>query len=185
MRKQPIIHPACTIVLVLLAIFAGYSPKAFAQQTTPPANWDGWNFLMGEWVGEGGGDPGQGTGGFTFALDLQKRILVRKNFADYPPLNNRPAFRHEDLLIVYQESGTSTRADYFDNEGHVIHYTVEFAKDSIAVVFVSDPSPSAPRFRMTNAKAGPDKIAIAFEIAPPGKPDAFSTYITASARRKR
>src|SRR6266849_9830409 len=31
-----------------------------------PPNWDRWQFLMGEWVGEGGGEPGQGTGSFSF-----------------------------------------------------------------------------------------------------------------------
>ena len=36
---------------------------------TPP-NWDAWQFLLGEWVGEGGGAPGQGGGGMTFHFDL-------------------------------------------------------------------------------------------------------------------
>lgn len=156
-----------------------------SQPSAPQPNWDAWKFLIGEWVGEGGGDPGQGVGGFTFGLDLENRILVRKNFADYPAPKDRPAFKHNDLMIVYQETGKPTRADYFDNEGHIIHYAVEFSKDSNSVIFVSEPSPSAARFRMTNTKAGPEKITITFEIAPSGKPDAFSTYITASARKKR
>jgi hypothetical protein len=181
MRRMKLARLAILICSVLLISTIRLS----GQPAIPQPNWDEWKFLIGEWIGEGGGGPGQGTGGFTFSLDLQKRILVRKNYADYPATNDRPAFRHDDLMIVYQETGKPTRADYFDNEGHVIHYTVEFAKDSTAVVFVSDPSTSTPRFRMTNAKVGPDKLTIKFEIAPPGKPEAFSTYITASARRKR
>ena len=156
----------------------------FAQQPVQPANWDGWKFLMGEWVGEGSGSPGQGEGGFTFSLDLQNRILVRKNFANYPATNNRPAFRHEDLMIVYREPGMATQAMYLDNEGHVIRYTVAFARDSSSVVFVSAPSNSEPRYRLTNAKEGEGKIGITFEVAPPGKPEAFQQYIKASARRK-
>jgi hypothetical protein len=176
------------IVRIAIAVLCGVTLStvhSLGQPAAPQPNWNAWQFFIGEWVGEGGGDPGQGTGGFTFVLDLQKRILARKNYADYPATKDRPAFRHDDLMIVYQETGTSTRADYFDNEGHVIHYAVSFSKDSSSIIYVSEPSSSAPRFRMTNTKAGPDKITITFEIAPPGKPEAFSPYITASARRKR
>jgi hypothetical protein len=86
-------------------------------------------------------------------------------------------------MIVYQEGG-KIRATYFDNEQHVINYSVTVSGDSSSVIFVSDASSSSPRFRLTNKKAGSDKIAITFEIAPPGKPDAFTRYIDAKARRK-
>lgn len=155
-----------------------------AQQPAPPADWSAWQFLLGDWVGEGDGTPGQGEGGFTFAPDLQKRVLVRKNFAKYPATKERPAFTHEDLMVVYQEPGKAARAIYFDNEGHVINYAVEFAKDGNSVTFVSDPSPTAPRFRLTYLKSGSDALGIKFEIAPPGKPDTFSPYINAKAHRK-
>ncbi len=156
-----------------------------SQPAVPPANWNAWKFLLGEWVGEGTGSPGEGTGGFTFALDLGKRILVRKNFAEYPATKERPAFRHDDLMIVYQDPGNRTRAEYFDNEGHVIRYVVGFSADSTSVVFVSEATSTEPRYRLTNTKEGDDKISIRFEIAPPGKPDAFRQYIKASARRKK
>jgi hypothetical protein len=155
-----------------------------AQQSTPQINWDGFKFLMGEWVGEGTGAPGEGTGGFTFSFELQNTILVRKNYANYPATKDRPAFRHDDLMVVYQEMG-KTKAVYFDNEQHVINYSVSLSNDSNSVVFVSDAIPSAPRFRLTNTKAGMDKITITFEMAPPGKPESFTRYIEAAARRKK
>jgi hypothetical protein len=139
---------------------------------------------MGEWVGEGTGAPGEGTGGFTFSYDLQNTVLVRKNYANYPATKDRPAFTHDDLMIVYQESG-KTRAIYFDNEQHVINYSVTVSSDSGSIVFVSDAVPSTPRFRLTNTKMSTDKMAITFEIAPPGKPEAFTRYIEAVARRKK
>jgi hypothetical protein len=154
------------------------------QQSSSVINWNAFKFLMGEWVGEDTGAPGEGTGGFTFSFDLQNTVLVRKNFVTYPATKDRPAFRHDDLMIVFQENG-KTRATYFDNEQHVINYSVTISSDSNSVVFVSDAVPSTPRFRLTNAKSGTDKIAITFEIAPPGKPESFSRYIEASARRKK
>lgn len=172
---------SATVFIALTAILFSAIPMK-AQQQAPP-NWNAFKFLMGEWIGEGTGMPGEGTGGFTFSPDLQNTILVRKNYADYPATKERPAFRHDDLMIVYQDGG-KTRATYYDNEQHVINYSVTFSGDSNSVIFVSDPSPSAPRFRLTNKKAGKNKISIVFEIAPPGNPDAFSRYIEASARRK-
>ena len=143
--------------------------------------WSGWEFLLGEWVGEGTGQPGQGTGGFTFSPDLQGQVLVRKNHAVYPALGKRPAFSHDDLMVIYQDAGR-VRADYYDNENHVIRYTVELAASHDAATFLSEPSPSSPQFCLIYSKKSTDQVALRFEIAPPGKP--FATYIEATARRK-
>lgn len=155
-----------------------------AQPQPTPVSWKAFQFLVGEWVGEGTGAPGEATGGFTFSLDLQNTVLVRKNFADYPATKERPAFRHDDLMILYLEGG-KIRATYFDNEQHVINYSVTVSSDSSSIVFLSDVVSPGPRFRLTNTKVGPDKIAITFEIAPPGKPESFTRYIEATARRKK
>jgi len=173
-----------TIALSLLVALFIFCEPLWAQQPAKPVNWDAFRFLIGEWVGEGGGDPGQGVGGFTFSLDLQNTILVRKNYADYPATNDRPAFSHNDLMVVYRE-GDKFRAVYFDNEQHVINYTVSFSKDSSAVIFVSDVMTGAPRFRLTNTRQGTDSMKITFEFAPPGQPEAFNRYIDAVARRKK
>jgi hypothetical protein len=171
-----------SFVALVLLLFV--SLPLTAQQSMKPVDWDAYRFLLGEWVGEGTGDPGQGNGGFSFSLDLQNTVLVRKNYANYPATKDRPAFSHDDLMIVYQDKGI-TRADYFDNEQHVIHYTVSISHDSTSYIFVSDPVASEPRFRLTNKKQGTDSIRITFEIAPPGKPDSFPRYIEAVARRKK
>ena len=112
-------------------------------------------------------------------------MLVRRNRADYPAAAGRPAFSHDDLMIVYQEpEAKRTRAVYFDNEGHVIHYTAEFSSDQKTLTFLGDMSPGQPRFRLTYTKAGAGAVKIKFEIAPPGKPEAFAAYIEAAARKK-
>ena len=175
-KSHLVVLALCGLLLLL------HGGSLCAHQAAPP-DWSGCDFLVGEWIGEGGGMPGEAAGGFTLAYDLQKTILVRKNFADYPATKERPAFRHDDLMVMYQEAG-KIRAVYFDNERHVIHYNVAVAKESSSIVFLSDPDPSAPRFRMTYTRDSDRKVRILFEIAPPGKPEAFSKYIEASARRK-
>jgi hypothetical protein len=147
--------------------------------------WAAYRFLMGDWVGEGSGQPGKGSGQFSFALDLQGKVLVRKHRAEVEAAQGRPASVHEDLLVVYRgNDGKRTRAIYFDSEDHVIAYTATPSEDGQTLTFVSEPSPSAPRFRLTYTKSGADTVRIKFEMAPPGKPDSFRTYVEGSARRK-
>lgn len=152
---------------------------AFAQTSSKADDrWAPLAFLIGEWAGEGGGGPGQGSGGFSFLPDQDGKILIRKNRADYPATKDHPAFSHTDLMIVYEESGEAKlRAIYFDMEDHVIHYAIEPSADGNSVQFVSE------NFRLTYRKAGPDRLALKFEIAPPGKPGAYATYIDATAHR--
>ena len=141
--------------------------------------------LVGEWVGDGGGQPGQASaGGFSFAPDLQGAVLVRKNFAEYPASKDRPAFRHDDLTIVTRgTAGNPPRATYYDNEGHVIEYTVSASPDGSRIEWVGSPQADRPRFRFTYIFTSPDALKLRFEIAPPGQPEKFSLYIEASARR--
>ncbi len=157
----------------LLAVMTAEQPK--------DEPWAPLKFLVGEWIGVGDGQPGQGGGRCTFLPDLQGRVLVRKSYAEYPAAEGRPAFRHDDLMILYRDGGGALRADYFDNEGHVIRYSVRATGDSAE--FVSEASADAPRFRLTYVKSGPDELSLKFEIAPPGKPDAFKAYLDAKLRR--
>ena len=144
-------------------------------------DWGPAQFLVGNWAGEGGGEPGQGTGTFSFSPDLQGKILVRKSFAEYPAANGKPASRHDDLLVVYRDEAThALRATYFDSEGHVIQYAVSSADGT--AVFVSDGATSGPRFRMSYTSTGKDTLKFKFEIAAPGKD--FAPYIEAAAHRQ-
>jgi len=170
-------------VLLLACTFLLIAP-ARAQHSNE-LNWEPFRFLLGEWVGEGSGKPGEATGGFSFHFDLEKKILVRKNYANYPATKDKPAYSHTDLMIIYQETATgATRAIYFDNEGHVINYAVAFSKDNTSLVFTSEPFASAPRFRFTYYKPNDGRLAFEFEIAPPGKADEFSKYVQGSAHLK-
>lgn len=168
-------------VLISLAVMAFILP-AVTQQGAPLPDWKAFQFLIGDWVGEGSGSPGQGAGGFTFALELQGRVLVRNNRTEFPARQGRPAAIHDDLLVVYQEKD-GIKAVYWDNEGHVIHYAVSFAPDK-SLVFVSGKMPGAPCQRLSYRNLGNDGLGIRFEIAPPDKPDEFKVYLDGTARKK-
>jgi hypothetical protein len=167
--------------LVLIAFSAGSSAAAPEDDA-----WEPFRFLVGDWTGEGGGEPGKGSGQFSFAWDLGGKVLVRRNRADFPAAGGRPAFTHEDLMVVYRaDRGNPSKAIYFDNEGHVINYAIAFSDDKRTLTFLSDAAPAAPRFRLTYTKGEEHSMGIKFEIAPPGKPDGFKTYLEGNARRQK
>ncbi len=91
--------------------------------------WAAWQFVLGDWSGEGGEQPGVGAGCYTFFPDLDGQILVRRN-------------RSEAL-------------------------------------------PGAPRFRFECRQVDEQTVATKFEIAPPGQPENFSTYVEGLARQRQ
>ena len=169
------------IFIIVLFIIAPFLSNA--QQTPNP--WLKWEYLIGDWIGEGKGDPGEARGWVTLKSDLDNNVLVRTNHAEYPATKDRPAAIHDDLMIIYAGNNeTSAKAIYFDNEKHVINYTVTYGDSENAVILTSGAMEGAPRFRFTYKKIDANKIKTVFEIAPPGKPEAFSVYVEGVAHRK-
>jgi len=164
------------LALVTLALLPG------AGSADAPDPWARWRFLLGEWVGLGEGGPGTGTGGSTFALELDGRILVRHNRADYPAAAGRAAFSHRDLLIVYPGTCDSLfHAIYFDNEGHVIQYGVRLPARGGRAVFDSEGPQPGPRFRLTYQLKADGGLETEFSVAPPGAE--LTRYVAGTLRR--
>ncbi len=155
------------------------------QSREPDDPWQQWKFLIGDWVGSGSGQPGEGIGSFSMARELDGKILVRKAVTAYPPKpGEKTGLRHEDLTIIYpsQSGDGGCRAVYFDNEGHVIHYVVTVSAKEPSVVFESEESAGAPRFRLEYATVSGGEVLVTFSIAPPGRP--YRTYVQGKVRRK-
>ena len=151
------------------------------------------SFLLGEWQAISG--PGEPAGGFTFALQALGRVMVRTNYADYPATAERPAFRHEDLMVIYIENG-ALRGDFFDSEGHIIRYAGAVGRmgEVGAVVFASlppseglpppggDPAPGSPAFHLTYRLTTDGMLHGTFEVGAPG---GFIPYLAWSAKKVR
>ena len=148
----------------------------------PPGKWERWKPFLGEWQGLGSGEPGQGTGEFTFEPALQGVVLTRHSYAQYPATKDKPAYRHDDLMVIYSDPGPKIQAEYWDNEGHVIGYDVDVLDGKL--VFTSDAADPGPRYRLTYVKTSEDTLKMSFEIAAPTNRESFKTYIEGSARRK-
>jgi hypothetical protein len=158
-----------------ILVLATLASAALAQPVPPPTDWSDWKPLVGEWTGDRP-KPDSPTGSFTLSPELQGRVLVRKNYAVY---TKPTAARHDDLMVIYKD-GATTRADYWDNEAHVIHYTVTVDKNRW--VFVSEGP--GPRFRLTYILTSPTALGLLFEMAPPGEPIAWKQLIQATLHKK-
>lgn len=161
---------------LLITLFSLIS-TSFAQQNS---KWSNWSWLIGEWKGEGSGQPGQGGGTFSFMPDLNDQILVRKSHSEYPASGNRPAIIHDDLMIVSLDgTGNPSKAIYFDNEGHTINYTITYAPNS--VVLQSDKISNVPVFRLTYSLLDNQMVNTKFEMSQDG--EKFMTYIEGKSIR--
>jgi hypothetical protein len=167
---------------LLLSLFLMIGSITVSGQKSPGA-WEKWEFLFGEWAGEAAGQPGQGIGTFSFKPDLDGNILVRRSHTEFPAANKRPAFNHDDLLIVYKnQAGFPSSAIYFDNENHTISYLVALTDNS--VVFTSEVSGNVPRFRLTYTKLDTKKLNVRFEMASLQNPEKFKIYLEGQCVRK-
>jgi len=68
------------VAMMRLALLVLTVAVAFAQQAANSGpvgkggTWAALNFLLGEWIGEGGGGPGQGLGAFHSLSTCRKRL---------------------------------------------------------------------------------------------------------------
>jgi hypothetical protein len=162
--------------IIGIALAIGMLMAAASAYAGVPKELEPLEFLLGEWGASGDGKPGEAVGSATFARGLQDRVIIRSSYADYPASAQAPAWRHDDLMVIYASEGAGIRADYYDNEGHVIRYAVAVAGPG-EVSFVSEIASGAPRFRLSY-KLGSDGILKGeFAMAPPGKPEAFARYL--------
>lgn len=164
--------------IVLAGAMLAAAVTASAQK---PADLTPLTFLAGDWRATDTA-PGE-EGRFAFQMQVQDHVMVRTNLAAYAAAGDRPASRHDDLMVIYGENGT-LKADYFDNEGHVIRYVVHPERNG-RVVFISEPVASQPRYRLTYALGADGVLNGSFEIAAPGSPDAFKPYLAWKAKKQK
>jgi len=139
------------------------------------ADWKKLDFLIGKWVGVAGEKDtplGAGQGAFSFDFELNNKIIVRHNRAEYDS-----GARHDDLMVIYLEG--TPRAIYFDSEGHVIRYKISFSGDE-SVVFESDGTQPGPKYRLSYWMEN-GSLKGKFEVAAPGAE--YKTYMSWGSRK--
>ncbi len=154
-------------------VLFGQTPGAFGHAV---------ELLRGDWIAAGGKGQDLAKGGFLFHPEVQGKVLTRRSWAEYPATKDHPKFRHDDVMLIYDQAGTQPlRAFYLDNEGHAIDYTVDVTDDT--VTFTSSAAPGEPHYRMTYRRIEASKLMGKFEAAPATAPAAFATMLEWTAER--
>jgi len=163
--------------LFLTTVLLAFAVSCMAQQNDV---WGKWSWLVGDWIGEGSGQPGQGIGTFSFSYALDRNILTRKSHSEFPATESNPKIIHDDLMIVYFDSiGDPDRAVYFDNEGHTIFYTATYSEKSITLT--SDISRKTPIFRLTYTYLDSETVNTQFALSQDG--EKFMLYIEGKSKK--
>lgn len=121
-------------------------------------------------------------GSYTFRSELNGHIVARHTAAAGCKGPDDFNCQHGDLLYMYTDGPSQPlRAIYFDNEGHVIHYTVT-TPTSNAAEFLSDPAGMGPQFRLIY-KLNNNVMSGKFQIRMPGEQD-WKSYLEWTGSRK-
>jgi hypothetical protein len=163
------------ILLTSILLFA-FAITGFSQQNP----WSNWNWLLGEWQGEGSGQPGQGDGTFSFTFELDKKVIVRKSSTEFPATDSKPKSVYEDLMVVYLDyTGNPSKAIYFNSEGHTINYSISYRESTI--ILISEKIPNGPIFRLTYTLIDDNTVNTKFEMSMDG--EQFFTHIEGNSKK--
>ena len=151
-------------------------PTALAAQTTKKDSiWLPLKPFLGQWVGEGGGEPSKGKYERSYQFILGKNFIEIRNKSTYQPTNRYPNGEvHEDLgYFSYDKSLKTFKLRQF----HIESFVLEFVLDSISadkktMVFVTVANENIPkgmRGKETYRLISENEIEETFEVAEPGK----------------
>lgn len=110
------------LVLLLLA------PAAlFGQLTKKDSIWLPLKPFIGEWTGEGSGEPGKGKYERTYRFTLNNNFMEIRNKSTYPPSENNPAGEiHEDIgYFSYDRNSKKFKLRQFHTEGFVNEFVLD------------------------------------------------------------
>ena len=167
------------ILQISVIIFITFSCSITnSRNQNSDTTWSRWQYLIGTWKGTNSGEPGQGEGYFTFGFELGENILIRKGHTVFPGHENQPARIHDDVLIIYKEnSSVPDKAEYFDSEGHVLHYNISYTNNDIIIFTTNNTGEGNPIFRLSIIKMDNVTTGVKFEAAPSDHPDDFKVHV--------
>lgn len=166
------------LLFALLLLAVGAIQPIHAQNPAP-SSFAGLAFLLGTW--DAVPDPISGTGFCEFKMDLQGHAIIRTNHADTPAANGRPAAKHDDLMVIYKD-GDAIKADYWDNEDHVIRYVVTTPAANTATLLAPSTA-SSPGYKLSYTTTDGKTITGKFEFAAPGT-STFATYLSWQMKKR-
>lgn len=146
-------------------------------------------FLLGEWEGTGGGQPGIGKYERSYRFVLNKKFIEVRNTSVYPPTDTNPEGEvHQDIgYISYDRHRHTFILRQFHIEGFVNEYALDSTSaDGKRMVFVSEAIENIAegwRASETYEIGSDNEFTETFQLAAPDKP--FEQYTRVTLRKVR
>lgn len=143
--------------------------------------------FIGNWTGEGGGEPGVGKYERSYQFVLNEKFIEVKNKSTYPPSVKQPKGEvHEDIgYISYDKVRRRFILRQFHAEGYVNQFTLDsLSADGKSLVFVSEAIENIPagwRAKESYQLLNENEIQETFELAAPNKD--FEVYSRVTLQR--
>lgn len=159
------------------------------QNTRKDSVWLQLKSFIGQWAGEGGGEPGKGLYERTYQFILNKNFIEIKNKSTYEPTDKNPAGEvHEDIgYFSYDKTLKKFKLRQFRIEGFINEFVLDsISADKKTMVFVSAAIENIPkgfRARETYLLKSENEIEEIFELAEPDKD--FEVYSKVKLVRKK
>jgi len=160
----------------------------FSQNAKRDSIWAPIHYFVGQWSGDGGGEPGIGKYERSYQPTLNGNFIEIHNKSTYPPTDKNPKGEvHEDIGYVFYDKARKTfLLRQLHIEGFANDYILEsLSPDKKSLVFTSEAIVNIPkgwRARETYHIIGPNEFEETFELSPPDKP--FSVYTKVKFKRK-
>lgn len=158
------------VLLILLS-----STLTYAQNTKRDSIWSPIRYFVGNWKGEGGGEPGIGKYQRSYQLILNNNFVEIKNKSTYPPTDRNPKGEvHEDIgYFIYDKY----KRTFLLRQLHVESFANDYVLESISAdkktwVFVTEAIINIPngwKAKETYRIVSDKEFEETFELAEPGK----------------
>ena len=145
------------------------------QSSKKDSLWMPLKLFIGNWAGEGGGEPGQGKYNRSYQFILNNNFIEIKNKSTYPRTDkNQKGEVHEDIgYFSYDRSQKKFKLRQFHIESFVNEYSLDsISADKKTLVFNSialENIPKGWRAKETYQLLNENEIEESFEIAEPNK----------------
>lgn len=156
------------LIFIIPAILSG-------QTTKKDSIWMSLKPFIGNWKGEGGGDPGKGKYERSYEFILNKNFIEIKNKSTYEPNSKYPNGEvHEDIgYFSYDKSAKKFKLRQFHVEGFVNEFTLDsISPDKKLFVFITYAIENIPRGwrgKETFRFIGENEVEEIFELSEPDK----------------
>ncbi|MFZ5946821.1 MAG: heme-binding beta-barrel domain-containing protein [Stygiobacter sp.] len=164
-----------TKLIIIIMLSVATVATTCGQTTKKDSIWLPLKPFIGQWAGEGGGEPGKGKYERSYQFILNKNFIEIQNKSTYPPTAKNPKGEvHEDIgYFSYDKNIKKFKLRQFHIEGFVNEFILDsISSDKKTIVFLTvaiENIPDGWKAKETYRLINENEIEETFELAEPNK----------------